>query len=106
MKQKNISALMEDVNTRLEVAKIYFEIVWEWGSLSLDDRKLYNQIVDRIKEKELYDINYGYWTLDWRPQSVAQYCLNLEQLKAFLPSSIKTLKAPIKALVKSIDKIE
>ena len=27
MKQKNISALMEDVNTRLEVAKIYFEIV-------------------------------------------------------------------------------
>jgi len=27
MKQKNISALMEDVNTRLEVGKIYFEIV-------------------------------------------------------------------------------
>ena len=107
MKQKNISALMEDVNTRLEVAKIYFEIVWEWGSLSLDDRKLYNQIVDRIKEKELYDINYGYWTLDWRPQSVAQYCLNLEELEAFLPSSIyKTLKAPIEAFVKSIDKIE
>ena len=107
MKQKNISALMEDVNTRLEVAKIYFEIVWEWGSLSLDDRKLYNQIVDRIKEKQLYDINYGYWILDWRPQSVAQYCLNLEELEAFLPSSIyKTLKAPIEAFVKSIDEIE
>ena len=107
MKQKNISALMEDVNTRLEVAKIYFEIVWEWGSLSLDDRKLYNQIVDRIKEKQLYDINYGYWILDWRPQSVAQYYLNLKVLEAFLPSSIyKTLKAPIEAFVKSIDKIE
>lgn len=108
MKQKNISALMEDVNTRVEVAKIYFEIVWEQELLlSSDDIKLYNQVVDEIQEQGLYDISYGYWKLIWRPQSVSQYSLNLKLLESFLPLSMhKTLRTEIGAFVKNIDEIQ
>ena len=60
--------------------------------------KIYNTIIALIISQELYDKKYGYWRLEWRPQSANKYKLNVEYLEMFEQQQILSLQKAMESI--------